>query len=129
MKTSPLFLTFVLSLSLVACGKEEPAQSAAPADAPADMSVEGIMGAGADAAVGLDAHALYAANCLACHGAVGEGIGENPKLAGLTRAGVASRLKDYRDGKQMGPKTAIMAATAKPLTDGQIIALARYVGE
>lgn len=54
-------------------------------------------------------------------------MGNYPKLAGQTRAAIRAKLLDYRAGKPMGPLTAIMAATAKDLTDEDIEALAAYI--
>lgn len=141
MKPTPLFLTLVLSLTLVACGKDKPADTAeqAPADTavtagppmPMDPS-QGVAGhteAAPGGAVGESGHDLYTAKCVSCHGASGEGLAGNPKLMGLSKADIQSRLTDYRAGKTLGPKTVIMAAMAKPLTDEQIAALAAYLGE
>lgn len=136
MKANTLLLTLVLSLVLAACGQKEEAESVAPADttAPA-MPIEASpvapdsVVAVAEASGEVDAQNLYAAKCANCHGATGEGVAGNPKLAGLTRDGIESALKDYRDGKQRGPKTAIMASMAKPLSDDQIASLATYLGE
>ena len=138
MKPTYLLLSLVLSLTLAACSKDKPAESTAPSTAdmaappmPMDPS-QGVAGSQApatDAAAGVDGHDLYVAKCTSCHGETGEGVGENPKLAGLTKADIQSRLTDYRAGKKMGAKTAIMAAMAKPLTDDQIAALALYIGE
>ena len=143
MKTTPLYLALALSLTLAACGKEQPAAPAAEAPAPAasgdvagppmpmdpSQGVAGhVEGTVADTS-GMGGHDLFAAKCASCHGETGEGLAGNPKLAGLSKADIQSRLTDYRAGKQMGPKTAIMAAMAKPLTDEQITALAGYVGE
>lgn len=141
MKSTPLFLALVLSLTLAACGQDKPAETAAvaPADTattagppmPMDPSqgVAGHVEAVADAGAGESGHDLYAAKCISCHGGSGEGLAGNPKLAGLSKADIQSRLTDYRDGKKLGPKTPIMAAMAKPLTDAQIAALAGYLGE
>lgn len=139
MKPTPLFLSLLLVLTLAACGQDKPAEPAA--EAPADTApmagppmpmdpTQGVAGhVEGVAAAGDDAHAIYAAKCASCHGQTGEGLAGNPKLAGLSRADIQSRLTDYRAGKQLGPKTAIMAAMAKPLTDAQIAALASYLGE
>jgi cytochrome c553 len=136
MKTNILLLTLVLSLGLAACGKKNEPESAAPAEtaAPAaPMEASPAAPQATEAAAGgegaVDAHGLYAAKCASCHGATGEGVADNPKLAGLSVADIESRLKDYRDGKQRGPKTAIMAGMAKSLTDEQISSLASYLGE
>ena len=125
----------MLSLALVACGKEKAAEPkiSTPADAPAAAAPPAQPSqdatASAEAPAGVDGHDLYAAKCISCHGETGEGLAGNPKLAGLTKADIQSRLIDYRAGKQRGPKTPIMASMAKPLTDQQIAALAIYIGE
>jgi cytochrome c553 len=137
MKTNILLLSLVLSLGLAACGKKNEPESAAPSEsaatpaAPMEASPAEPQAteAAADAGGAVDAHALYAAKCASCHGATGEGLAGNPKLAGLSSTDIESRLKDYRDGKQLGPKTPIMAGMAKSLTDEQITSLASYLGE
>lgn len=133
MNHTPLFLAIVLSLTLAACGQEkqpEPTvEATAEPAASAPMAAEPAAADSASTEAGVDGNALYAAKCVSCHGETGEGLADNPKLVGLTRADIQSRLSDYRAGKQMGPKTAIMAGMAKPLTDEQIAALAAYVGE
>lgn len=145
MKTSQLLLALLLSASLVACGEKKAPE--APAEAPAESVAppvpmapeEGVAGhvegltpehaAPAADGVAEDGHALYAAKCTSCHGQMGEGVGKNPKLAGLKVADIKAKVADYRAGKQMGAQTAVMAATAKTLTDAQIDALATYIGE
>lgn len=131
-----LLLSLVLPLALAACGKEEPAQAPAPAEtaAPAmpaetEAAAPAEPTALADAGPGVDAHGMYAAKCASCHGDMGQGVAGNPKLAGLSPADIESKLKDYRAGKQMGAKTAIMASAAKGLSDEEISALAAYLGE
>lgn len=130
MQANHLLLSLVLSLTLAACGQDKQAKTTAPV-APVDtnQAASGAMQPSAETVAGMDAHDLYAAKCASCHGATGEGVGGNPKLAGLSGADIGSRLTAYRAGKQMGPKTAVMAAMAKPLTDEQISALARFLGE
>lgn len=134
MKANTVLLTLVLTLGLAACGQDKATESAAPAEAPAAAveaapampeSTEAVAAAGGE----VDAQGLYAAKCASCHGKTGEGVAGNPKLTGLASTDIESRLKDYRDGKQLGPKTAIMAATTKTLTDEQIAALSKYLGE
>jgi cytochrome c553 len=137
MKAHHLLLPLVLSMTLVACGKDKPAESStAPADtatsvAPmeANQDASATTAVPAEVSADMDAHSLFAAKCASCHGGTGEGVGGNPKLTELTRADIESRLTDYRAGKQMGPKTAIMAAMAKSLSDEQIAALASYLGK
>jgi len=139
MKPTPLFLVLLTALTLAACGKDKPAEPVA--EAPADkMAVagppmpmdptQGVAGNVAGvAAPGVNGHDLYASKCVSCHGLTGEGLAGNPKLAGLSTADIQSRLTDYRSGKQMGPKTVIMASMAKSLSDEQIAALASYLGQ
>lgn len=141
MKPTPLFLVLLTALTLAACGQDKPAEPVEPAaQAPADTTVaappmpmdptQGVAGnVEGVVASGVNGHDLYAAKCASCHGETGEGLAGNPKLAGLSKADIQSRLTDYRSGKQMGPKTVIMAAMAKPLSDEQIAALASYLAE
>ncbi len=141
MKSTPFFLSFALALTLSACGQDKPAEPAAVAPADSTVSAgppmpmepeQGVAGhveGAAEAAGDVSGNDLYAAKCASCHGEVGEGLAGNPKLSGLSKSDISSRLTDYRAGKQMGAKTAIMAAMAKPLSDEQIAALASYIGE
>jgi len=105
------------------------AQVEAPAEAP---GVEGAPQAAADAVTaevaGEGADALYARSCASCHGETAQGVGDNPSLIGLSRADIESRLTAYRNGETLGPKSAIMASMAKPLSDAQIADLAAYLG-
>jgi cytochrome c553 len=133
MKANTLIFTLVLSLGLAACGQEQQAESPASDTAvpavPQAVEPAAPAEAVADAAAVIDAQAIFAARCAACHGKSGEGRGSNPKLVGLSATDIESRLKDYRAGKQMGPMTGVMAAAAKSLSDEQIAALAGYLGE
>ncbi len=134
MKTTPLLLALLLATTLTACGKKEtpkPATEAPQAAAPAPTPPPPMAAEGASAPTGgnTDAQALFASKCSACHGQTGEGVGGNPKLTGLTADQIKTKLMDYKAGKTVGPKTAIMAPMAKGLTDEQINALASYLGE
>lgn len=139
MKPTPLYLSLILALTLTACGQDKPAEPAAvaPADtapmAAPPMPMEPTQGVAGHVegvvAAGVNGHDFYVAKCASCHGVNGEGLVGNPKLAGLSRTDIQSRLSDYRAGKKMGPKTVIMAAMAKQLTDAEIEALASYLGE
>lgn len=90
----------------------------------------------ADAAARPDpkAAALYE-TCAACHGARGEGnpdVGA-PRLAGLSRAYIATQLGNFRSGLRGSDPNdapaAAMAATAKQLpNDAAVAAVAAYVG-
>ena len=134
MKANSLLIPIVASLVLAACGKEEPEVSTAPPEAapspPVVIEQEPLqLPEGTEIADLQSGYDIYVARCIACHGDVGQGVGDNPKLAGLTRPDVSVRLTEYRDGKTRGAKTAVMAPAAKELTDAQIAALAIYVGE
>lgn len=129
MHSRVLIASFALTLILAACGKKEEAaapQASAPeapapkAEAPAAPAAEAnpLVAAG---------EAKYKAVCSVCHGQKAEGMGNYPRLAGQTSEEIRSKLLDYRAGKQMGPLTAIMAATAKDLSDEDIEALAAYI--
>lgn len=129
MKAQPLLAPVLIALVLAACGKEQPASQQDATPEQAAPSAATTASAQADISGMVSGWDIYGARCIVCHGDLGQGVGGNPKLAGLGRDDVASRLKDYRDGKTLGPKTDIMAPAAKDLTDEQIDALARYLGE
>jgi len=80
------------------------------------------------AALAQDATALrtrgLAATCANCHGTDGRTQGETvPTLAGRDRELIASRLREFRDGKR--PAT-VMHQLAKGYTEEQIDTLAAY---
>lgn len=75
---------------------------------------------------GLD---VYTAKCASCHGELGEGIGKNPALSGLTPAAMQQKLLDYRSGKLQGAQTAAMAQAVAALSDAEIAAVSIYAGE
>ena len=135
MNSSKHILAMTLVALLAACsGKEEPQAPAAstetaPAAAPETPAPAQAMAEGptAEEAAGVDAAALYASRCASCHGMLAEGQNGNPSLLYMSAADIKTKLQGYRDGKQMGPKTAIMAATAKNLKDAEIAALARFL--
>lgn len=129
MKALPLLAPALIALVLAACGKEQTGSQQEAAPEQAAPGTAATASAQADISGMSSADAIYSARCIVCHGDVGQGVGDNPKLAGLGKDDIASRLKDYRDGKTLGPKTAIMATAAKDLTDEQIDTLAGYLGE
>lgn len=131
MNSNAFLIALSLCLTLSACGKDKP-EAAAVSDvaAPPPVAVEQLPLAEGEVTGELQSgYDIYVAKCINCHGDIGQGVGDNPKLAGLTRIDVSARLRVYRDGKTLGPKTAIMAPAATGLSDGQILALAYYVGE
>lgn len=106
------------------CTSETAAPSAAPepaftASAPATEAASALAAAGKE---------LYNSRCTGCHGLKAEGQNGFPRLAGRSSDEISNKLKAYRAGKQMGPRTVIMAASAKNLTDEDIAALAAYLG-
>ena len=66
--------------------------------------------AGGDAAAG----AQKAASCTSCHGANGEGMGDNPKIAGMDKAAFVKAMNDYKSGAR---KHMMMEMFAKKLSD------------
>ena len=68
----------------------------------------------------------YFAQCIACHGAGGEG-GVGPKLAGQSVEDITSKLSTYRDGGTLGSQSALMWSVAKPMSDKDIRNLAEFV--
>lgn len=123
-----LIASVALTLALAACGKkEDDAVLEASAPQPAPPKVEAPAPAAKASPLIAAGEAKYKAVCTVCHGQKAEGMGNYPRLAGLTSEEIRSKLLDYRAGKQMGPLTAIMAATAKDLSDEDIEALAAYI--
>ena len=58
------------------------------------MMAAGPAWAGGDAAAG----ETKAANCAGCHGAAGEGMGDNPAIAGLDAEEHFKMLQEYKEG-------------------------------
>ncbi len=83
------------------------------------LAMTGTAHAGGDAAAGKS----KAASCMGCHGANGEGMGPNPKIAGLSEQAFVQAMVDYKTGKRphMG-----MQALTKGLTDQDIADMAAY---
>jgi len=76
-----------------------------------------------DAAAAMRAAAYLSANCANCHGTAGKNPGSLPSLAGMSAAGLASSMRDFRDGKR---KATLMHQLAKGYSDEQIDAMAMY---
>jgi cytochrome c553 len=68
----------------------------------------------------------YYGQCVACHGANGQG-GIGPQLQGQAAADIASKLTAYRSGEQRGSQSALMWPVAKPMSDSDIDNLAAYI--
>lgn len=64
-----------------------------------------------------------AANCAGCHGANGEGMGDNPALAGMDKAAFEEAMNAYKSGER---ENAMMQMFAGQLSDQDIHDLAAY---
>ena len=64
-----------------------------------------------------------AAGCVGCHGANGQGVPPNPKLAGMSEDQLLQAMKDYKSGKR---NIAVMKALMGPLSDQDMANLAAY---
>ncbi len=78
----------------------------------------------ADTAAG---ESLYASKCAQCHGKQGQGMAVFPSLKGRDADYIASRLKTYRAGEQVGSNSGVMIPNAKGLSDQDITNLAAYI--
>jgi cytochrome c553 len=67
--------------------------------------------------------------CASCHGADGRSgvVPEYPRLAGQSRRYLVNALKAYQSGRRTGTYAALMAETAKSLSDADIDNLAAYL--
>jgi len=83
------------------------------------MTSSGVVFAGGDAAAG----AQKAAQCSSCHGANGEGSGDNPKIAGMDQAAFIKAMNDYKSGAR---KHMMMEMFAKKLSDQDNADLAAF---
>lgn len=64
-----------------------------------------------------------AVGCAGCHGPAGEGLGTNPKLAGLDPTYFVEQLKKFKSGER---DNAMMKMTAQNLSDDDMANLAAY---
>ena len=87
------------------------------------VAMLGISGAQAAGDVQAGNAKATAAGCAACHGANGEGVAPNPKLAGKSEADLAQALNDYKSGKRANP---VMKTSASALNDQDIANLAAF---
>ncbi len=65
-----------------------------------------------------------AANCANCHGTNGVARGGMPSLAGQKKDQIASRVREFRDGKRAAT---LMHQIAKGYSDAQIDAIAEQI--
>ena len=75
--------------------------------------------AGGDAAAGEG----KAANCAGCHGTKGEGMGDNPPVAGMDEAAFVEAMNAYKSGER---ENAMMQMFAQQLSEEDIKDLAAY---
>lgn len=71
----------------------------------------------------IDAGRDKASTCNACHGLQGEGMGENPPIAGQDRQVLESGMLAYKTGERTEP---MMAMFMQALSDEDIANLAAY---
>lgn len=127
MKTSHRVLNLLAIATLSACGDSgSPGEVTGKDGAPAYVGTEPWYVLNAilpeQQPYGLD---VYTAKCLSCHGDVGQGVGSNPAIQGMTPADMQKKLLAYRDGRLKGTQ-----ATAKAnLSDAEIAAVSIYAGE
>jgi cytochrome c553 len=79
------------------------------------LGVLGVLGV-ADAAGDAAAGKAKSEECVACHGAKGEGV-EAPKLAGMTESQLLQAMQDYKSGKRddAGMKALMSKLSARDL--------------
>ncbi len=67
--------------------------------------------------------------CAPCHGGDGRSgaLPEYPKIAGQNRKYIVNALQAYKNGRRTGTYAALMAETAKNLSDADIENLAVYI--
>ncbi|REF73374.1 c-type cytochrome [Paracoccus versutus] len=62
-------------------------------------------------------------SCASCHGGLGQGAENTPRLAGLSQGYIAKQLQDFREGERQNEH---MSFVAKGLSDAEIEGLAAY---
>ena len=78
---------------------------------------------GAAAAADIEAGKSKSTPCAVCHGANGEGKGNNPPIAGLPPARFVQAINDFKSGKRTSP---MMKGYAAKLDDTEAANLAAY---
>lgn len=88
------------------------------------MLVAILLGAvGAASAADIEAGKSKSGPCAVCHGANGEGKGNNPPIAGLAPTRFVEAINAYKTGKRPSP---IMKGYAAKLSDNETANLAAY---
>ncbi len=65
--------------------------------------------------------------CFACHGEGLKGLGDVPRLAGISPLYVVRQLNDFKNGDRDGTVAALMFLTVANLTDEDMVAIAAYL--
>lgn len=117
-----LGLSLFIVAALSACGDSSTSGSSTQTD-PAAASAPGPWDtlaalAPEDQPYGLD---VYTEKCLSCHGDLGQGVGKNPSLKGLSATAMELKLLDYRAAKVKNAKA--------DLSDAEIAAVSIYAGD
>ena len=66
--------------------------------------------------------------CSTCHGQDLNGLGDVPRLAGISPLYTVRQLNDFRSGERAGTLASLMTLAVANLTDEDIVALAAYLG-
>lgn len=83
-----------------------------------------LLGAlGTSVAADIEAGKAKSSSCAVCHGANGEGKGNNPPIAGIAKDRFVQAMKDYSSGKR---PSAVMKGYAAKLNDADTENLAAY---
>lgn len=119
-----LSLLLIATLSVSACGESssptaDTQTGGKPAPGPWD-TLAAI--APENQPYGLD---VYTANCLSCHGDLGQGVNGTPALKGVSPTAMQQKLLAYRDGTLKGQGAAAKAG----LSDAEIAAVSIYAGD
>ena len=65
--------------------------------------------------------------CLTCHGQDLKGLGDTPRLAGISPTYVVRQLNDFKNGDRDGTLGSLMTLTVASLTDEDMVAIAAYL--
>ncbi|MDE0003643.1 MAG: c-type cytochrome [Rhodospirillaceae bacterium] len=66
--------------------------------------------------------------CFICHGVDLNGLGDVPRLAGVSPLYTVRQLNDFKNGDRAGSLAPLMTATVMNLTDEDMVAIAAYLG-
>ena len=65
--------------------------------------------------------------CAICHGDGLKGLGQVPRIAGLSPVYIARQLYNFQSGQSAGPMSGLMKKVVDNLTDDDILAISAYV--